>query len=386
MNTTTLLPRLRATAHQIVANVAELVACESPSHDVAATAACVELVGELGRELTGAAPTLRTIENRHHLLWRLGGPTRVLLVGHCDTVWPVGTIARWPFSVDGDRATGPGVFDMKAGLAQMFHALEALDDCSGITVLVTSDEEIGSPTSRALIEQEAAEARAALILEASADGAIKVARKGVSLYRLAVAGRAAHAGLEPESGVNATVEIAHQVLTLASWTDPTGGTTVTPTLLRGGTSTNTVPADAEVSVDVRVESQSEQLRIDTAIRAMRPQLPGATMTVHGGINRPPLSRHSSAALFALAGDVAERIGLPRPAGVAVGGASDGNFTAGIGTPTLDGLGAIGGHAHAEGEWASVRAMPDRAALLAALIDAIRDDRPIVGRNDAGSQE
>ncbi|MEO9009753.1 MAG: M20 family metallopeptidase [Nakamurella sp.] len=373
VNASALLPRLRSVRDRIVADVAELVACESPSDNVAAIAACVELVGELGRELTGAAPQLCTEGGRAHLLWRLGGPTQVLLVGHCDTVWPVGTVARWPFSIDGDRATGPGVFDMKAGLVQMFHALGVLDDLTGVTVLVTSDEEIGSPTSRALIEREAAGARAALVLEASADGALKVARKGVSLYQLAVRGRAAHAGLEPESGINASIELAHQVLSIAALADLSGTSTVTPTVLRSGNTSNTVPDHAEVSVDVRVETEMDQRRIDVAMHSLRPVLNGAQLAVHGGVNRPPLSKESSRELFALASRVAENMGIGPLRSASVGGASDGNFTAGVGTPTLDGLGAVGGHAHAEGEWASVRAMPDRAALLARLIDVVRTD-------------
>ncbi len=371
MNVATLLPRLRASRTRILDDVATLVTCESPSDDLAATSACAELVGEIGRELIGVTAQTHDIDGRRHLVWRCGGPTSVLLVGHCDTVWPLGTLARWPFSVDGDRATGPGVFDMKAGLAQMFHALAALDDLTGVTILVTTDEELGSPSSRALIETEAAGARAALILEASAAGAIKVARKGVSLYRLTAHGTASHAGLEPEAGVNASIEIAHQVLAVAALGDSGTGTTVTPTVLHGGRTTNTVPDSAEVAVDSRAASRAEQLRVDDALRALRPVLPGARLELVGGINRPPLDRGASAGLFTLAAAQAERLGLTPPGAASVGGASDGNFTAGVGTPTLDGLGAVGDHAHAEGEWASVSAMPDRAALLAALVDAVR---------------
>lgn len=351
-------------------DLADLVSCESPSDDLAATAACAELVADLGRDLIGQGPQRIESDGRSHLLWRCGGPTTVLLLGHCDTVWPLGTLSRWPFEVTGDRATGPGVFDMKAGLVQLFHALSVLDDLTGVSVLVTTDEELGSPSSRALIEQEAEGASAALVLEASADGALKTVRKGVSLYRLLVDGKAAHAGLEPEAGINASIELAHQVLAIADLADPGSTTTVTPTVLRSGRTSNTVPDAAELTVDVRAATEGEQHRVDAALRGLRPVLPGAGLRLTGGINRPPLAASSSSALFGLADRLARRMDLPPLASVSVGGGSDGNFTAGVGTPTLDGLGAVGQHAHAEGEWASLAALPDRAALVAALVAAI----------------
>lgn len=366
-----LLTRLRAQRPRIVDDVAAMVNCESPSDDIPATAACLELVAELARELTATQAEQVVIAGRPHLVWRGGGPTRVLLVGHCDTVWPIGTLARWPLAIDGDRATGPGIFDMKAGLAQLFHALAALEDRTGVTVLVTTDEEIGSPTSRELIEAEATGAAAAFVLEASADGAIKTGRKGVSLYELGIHGRAAHAGLEPAAGINATVEVAHQVLAIDALGDMATGTTVTPTVLRSGRTGNTVPDLATVAVDVRAETASEQRRVDAALRGLTPVLPGARLVLDGGVNRPPLDPTASGELFSLAVELAAEMGLPPLRAVTVGGASDGNFTAGVGTPTLDGLGAVGDHAHAEGEWVSVSAMPDRAALLAALIDRVR---------------
>ncbi len=370
----TLLPRLRAAQDRMVADVRALVGCESPSDDLAATSACLDVVAELTRERIADADarvTEHVIDGRRHLVWAFGGPTQVLLVGHCDTVWPLGTLDRWPFAVQGDRATGPGIFDMKAGLVQMIHALAALDDRTGVTMVVTSDEELGSATSRELIEREAAGARAAIVLEASAGGAVKTARKGASLYRLEVTGRAAHAGLEPEAGVNATVEAAHQILAIAALGDAAAGTTVIPTATRSGRTTNTVPDSASIAVDARATDRAEQRRVDEALRALTPVVAGAGLTLHGGINRPPLDRESSAGLFATAVRLATRLGLDPLRGVSVGGASDGNFTAGVGTPTIDGFGAVGDHAHAEGEWASVSAMSERAALLAALIDAVR---------------
>ncbi|MBN9610860.1 MAG: M20 family metallopeptidase [Actinobacteria bacterium] len=372
MNTTALLTLLQARRGRILDDTAALVNCESPSEDLEATAVCAEMVAELGNELLGVTANWYTAQGRPHLIWRCGGPTRVLLIGHCDTVWPSGTLARWPFSVEENRATGPGVFDMKAGLAQMFHGLSVLDDLTGVTVIVTTDEEIGSPTSRAVIEGLATGARAALVLEASLDGALKTVRKGASLYRLAIDGKAAHAGLEPEFGVNATVEAAHQILAIAEMGDAAAGTTVTPTIVRSGRTTNTVPDHAEIAVDVRAADRSDQFRVDRAMRALRPVVPGARLELDADVNRPPLTSEASAELFAVAASLADDMGLAPLRGVAAGGGSDGNFTAGVGVRTLDGLGAVGAHAHAEGEWASVADMPDRAALLAALVAAIRN--------------
>ena len=206
------------------------------------------------------------------------------------------------------------------------------------------------------------------MLEASADGgALKTARKGVSLYDVRVLGRAAHAGLEPELGVNATLELAHQALVVSALAEPARGTTVTPTVMRAGTTTNTVPAEGSFAVDVRVQTLAEQDRVDAALRSLRTVVPGASLEITGGPNRPPLDAAASAALFDRARLLAGRLGLPDLVAVAVGGASDGNFTAGVGTPTLDGLGAVGGGAHAADEHVLVEALPGRTALLAALV-------------------
>jgi glutamate carboxypeptidase len=289
---------------------------------------------------------------------------------HVDTVWPIGTTDRWPFAVVGDSATGPGAFDMKAGLVQGLHALSLLPDLTGVRVVITTDEEIGSPTSRGLIEDTSRGARAALVLEPSAAGALKSARKGVSMYQLVVTGRAAHAGLEPEKGVNAGLELAHQLLALEGLADPAAGTTVTPTLLSAGTTTNTVPARATVALDVRAVTEAEQQRVDLALHGLLPALPGAGLELLGGPNRPPLQPSASADLVMRARLLAEELGLPSLRDVAVGGGSDGNFTAGIGVPTLDGLGAVGDGAHAEGEHVVISAMPERAALVAALVQDV----------------
>lgn len=343
-----------------------LVAAESPSYDSAATAAAARLVDDLCRRHLGSRGSWVAVEGeRGHLVWSGGGEPRVVLVGHVDTVWPHGTTARWPFTVHEGRASGPGVFDMKAGLVQGVHALARLDDLTGVRFLVTTDEEVGSPTSRALVEDTARGARAALVLEPAANGAVKTARKGVSMYTLRVRGRAAHAGLEPERGANAAVELAHQVLAVGGL--GRDGTTVTPTVLSAGTTVNTVPAEASVAIDVRSFDPEEQRRVDEALRSLTPRTDGTSLELLGGINRPPLPPSAARDLYARARRVAEDLGMPPLAEIAVGGGSDGNVTAGIGVPTLDGLGAVGNGAHAEGEHVVVDAMPQRTALLAALV-------------------
>ena len=355
-----------------------LVECESPSSDLAAVARSADLVARVGAARLGVAPERIVLEGRTHLRWRLGArPSRVLLLGHHDTVWPLGSLAERPCTVEDGILRGPGCFDMKAGLVMAFHAAAGLD---GVTLLVTGDEELGSPSSRTLIEDEARRVSAALVLEASADGgALKTERKGVSLYDVCIVGRAAHAGLEPERGVNATLELAHQVLAIAALADPAAGTTVTPTASRAGGTSNTVPAAGSLAVDVRVRTLPEQERVDRAMRDLRPVLAGAVVDVHGGPNRPPLEAAASAALFVRASAVAARLGLPPLTSAAVGGASDGNFTAGVGTPTLDGLGAVGGGAHADDEHVVVDELYGRTALLRALVEELLELAPSTNR-------
>ncbi|GGO45518.1 glutamate carboxypeptidase [Streptomyces lasiicapitis] len=375
-------PRLSAQADHtpsldaMLADLEELVTCESYSADHAALARSAQVVAAQGRRLLGASPRTLVVEGVTHVQWTFGMP-RILLLGHHDTVWPTGSIRTHPWSVEQGVARGPGVFDMKAGLVQMFHALASLPSLDGLCVLVTGDEEIGSGTSRALIEDVARQCSATFVLEPSAPGgALKTSRKGTSLYEITVHGRAAHSGLEPEKGVNAATELAHQLLALQGVADTvsaaTGpGTTVTPTVMRAGTTSNTVPARAELSVDVRVPSPAAQEEVDRLIRALEPQLPGARLEIGGGPNRPPLDRDASRELFALAAGQAARLGLDPLLQMAVGGASDGNFTAGVGCPTLDGLGAVGDGAHADHEHVITAHMPDRTRLLAQLVGALR---------------
>jgi glutamate carboxypeptidase len=349
--------------------LADLVRCESPSGDVAALQRSAEAVAALGQRLTGRAPEVIADAGPTHLRWTFGaGPRRVLLVGHHDTVWPLGSLEDHPWSVADGVARGPGCLDMKAGLVQMFHALSVLEDTDGVTVLVNGDEEVGSRTSSGLIEEAARQSPAALVLEMAADdGAVKTARKGISLYEMQVSGRAAHAGLEPERGINASIEAAHLVLDIAELGDPALGTTVTPTLLRSGTAANVVPARATLAVDVRAASVTEQQRVDAALRRLSAVLPGAAVVAEPGPTCPPMEPAASAGLFATAQRVAALLGLEPLRGVAVGGASDGNRTAGVGTPTLDGLGAVGGGPHADREHVNTALMPERTALLAALV-------------------
>ncbi len=367
--------RLRHAATQLEAEMVDRLAAlvtresapDSPHH----LGSCADLLTRWGEQALGRPVQRVVVKGLPHLLWP-AADQRVLLLGHFDTVFPVGTIRSRPFAVRGDIATGPGVCDMKAGIVQMFAALRLVEDTSSVGVLLTCDEESGSVTSRPLIEREARRSAAVLVCEAATpDGHLKVARKGGSVYHLTVQGRAAHAGVEPRRGVNATVEVAHQVLALAELGATVGGgTSVTPTLLAAGTTTNTVPGSASLAVDVRAWTRNELERVDTAIRGLAPVLAQATLTVHGGINRYPMSPELARPLLELARSTARRLGIGDVEGAYAAGASDGNFTAALGVPTLDGLGAVGGGAHAADEYVRLDLMPERTALLAGLVDVL----------------
>jgi glutamate carboxypeptidase len=321
----------------------------------------------------GSAPSIVDGPAGPHVHWVGGGVPRVLIVGHHDTVFPLGTLAARPFMVADGKVTGPGVFDMKAGIVQAVHAVASLADASGIEILITSDEEVGSATSRALIEERALACGTVLVFEPSADGgAVKIARKGVGTFEVIVHGKASHAGLEPEKGVNSLVAAAELITTIATFGDPARGTTVTPTMASAGTAENVVPARTRVLVDVRVVEPDEKTRIESLMAGLSTTLPGATVEVLGGLNRPPMHESASATLFPVAERAAEVAGLPTLVGVAVGGGSDGNFTAALGVPTLDGLGAVGGGAHADHEHVFVDTIVDRARLTAALLSDLLD--------------
>ncbi|MGI5170969.1 M20/M25/M40 family metallo-hydrolase [Spirillospora sp. CA-253888] len=369
MSDTELLHAAHALQPTMLRRLERLVGCESPSDSPDALRSCAALLAPwLEAALDRPVDRVQT-GDRVHLLAAAREP-RILLLGHFDTVWPLGTLAGWPFSITDDVAVGPGVFDMKAGIVQLLAALELVRDSSHVSVLLTSDEEIGSATSRPLIEDQARRAGGVLVCEPSGDGgAPKIARKGIAGYRVEVRGKAAHAGLEPESGVNAGVELAHQILAIASLSGP--DTTVIPTVLAGGTTTNTVPELAHVRVEARSWTVEALAEVDRALSALTPRLPGARITVTGGIRRPPFERHAALALLARAEHAAATLGLELAAPVSSGGVSDGNLTAALGVPTLDGLGAVGGHAHGRGEHVRISTLPERAALLAALLAELR---------------
>ncbi|GAA1936046.1 M20 family metallopeptidase [Microbacterium aoyamense] len=343
-----------------------LVSIETPSGHAAGISAAYELVDEWLAPLLGPVRS-HTVDGVVHARWGAARP-RVLLLGHIDTVWPLGTIDRLPFALDGDRCTGPGVFDMKGGIVAMAAALALAGRTDDVGVLITGDEEVGSLTSRGLIESEASASEAVLVLEPSLGGAVKIARCGGSMYTLDVTGRAAHAGLEPWNGVNALVELAHQIIDVTTLADADLGTTVSPTVAHAGTVTNVIPEHATLRIDVRGWSVDELERVDRELRARVPVDSRARIDLSGGINRPPMEEHSSAALLALAREVTAALGDGELRAASVGGASDGNFTAALGVPTLDGLGPDGDGAHAEHEWASLASISQRARLVAGMID------------------
>lgn len=366
----------------LLSDLRRLVEVESPSSDLAAVAEGARTVADVVEQRLGRRPETIVEEGVTHLLLRLGGPTRVLLLCHQDTVWPLGTLERIPWSHQDGVLRGPGTFDMLTGLVMAVHACALLQEGSGpdaldgVTLLVTGDEEVGSTHSRELILQTAAGAAGVLVLEASADGgAVKVARKGAGRYRVELQGVAAHAGLEPERGVSALLELAAQLPRILELADPEAGTTVTPTTFSGGSTTNTVPAAATLDIDVRARSAAELERVDAGLHALRATQQGAQVRTTGGINRYPMERHHAAGLWQRYADACTAVGAPVPEAVAVGGASDGNFTAAAGVPTLDGLGAVGGGAHAEHEHALVDEIAPRTAVLAHLIEQLRDAGP-----------
>ena len=348
----------------------QLVETESPTGHREGISACFDLVDGWIAPVLGRSGTRHVIDGVEHLSWIAPRERGVLILGHMDTVWPVGTLERMPYLVDSGRASGPGTFDMKAGIVAAVSALEQLRGTSvleSVSLLFTGDEETGSLTSRPLIEAAALRSRAVLIGEPSLHGAVKVARRGAGIYRLDVTGHAAHAGLEPEKGVSAIAELAHQVLAIAALDDAAGGTSVTPTVARAGTTVNTVPEHAEVHVDVRAWTIDELERIDGLIRALEPANPRAHLTISGGINRPPLQRELAQPLYEAARDVAAELGHAPLEAKEVGGGSDGNFTAALGIPTLDGLGPLGDGAHASHEWVQLESIVERSAVLAGLI-------------------
>jgi glutamate carboxypeptidase len=355
----------------MIEHVKQFVNIESPSNEPEMLQRSAEFLAQVMTEVLGKAPQIIASEKGPHVHWKGSDNTKVLIVGHHDTVFPKGTVGKRGFSIDGDIARGPGIFDMKAGIIQAIYGLSEIREASGAEILITSDEEIGSYASRELIEARAKATGNVLVFEPSGNGdALKIARKGVGTFVVDIAGRASHAGLEPEKGINALMELAAQVQAIAAIAQPEIGTTVTPTIATAGTTENVVPAAAQITVDVRVNIVSEKTRVEAALAALQPTVAGATISVSGSINRPPMHESAATELYAVAQSVAAGIGITDLQGIAVGGGSDGNFTAAIGVPTLDGLGACGGGAHADTEYVNVSKMGERAALAAAITRAL----------------
>jgi glutamate carboxypeptidase len=354
-----------------------LVGLESPSTDKAAVDRCG---AELGARLEALGAEVVRIDGGprgdHIRADVAGSAARVLLLGHFDTVWPVGQLDRMPLREEGGRLYGPGVFDMKAGIGVAMLAVRALrelklPDAPHVTMLWTTDEEIGSGTSRAAIEACARDSRSVLVLEPSLPGgAAKTSRKGCTDFELTVHGVSAHAGLDPYKGASAIHELAHQIIAITALQNPARGITLNVGQVSGGSRTNVVADIARASIDVRVPTMEDAASVEQSLRGLRPRLPGTRLEIHGGAGRPPLERGPGVVrLYEVARDVARRLGQDLKEG-GTGGGSDGNFTAAIGVPTLDGLGPRGDGAHALHEHVEVSDLAWRAAFLAGLLGRI----------------
>ena len=367
---------------EIISTIRELVEIESPSDNKAAVDRVSEAVAHKFSRLGGEVRIHPAQDFGNHLQVDLPGNSSakpVLLLGHYDTVYTLGTLATMPCrTMDNDnKLTGPGVLDMKSGIALMIYALAALQDWHGalprpVTVLLVSDEEVGSDSSRAITESLANKAAAVLVLEPSygLQGAVKTARKGVGEYLVKVTGKASHAGLDFQKGVNSILELARQIEKISSFTELKKGLTVNVGIVSGGSRTNVVPAEASAQVDVRIARMKDAAGIDKKMRSLRPFNRKCKIEISGGINRPPMERTAGvAALYAQAVAIARDLGW-KLGEAAVGGGSDGNFTAGLGIPTLDGLGGVGDGAHAPHEHILISELPRRAALLAGLIEVV----------------
>jgi glutamate carboxypeptidase len=345
-----------------------LVELQSPSEDLAACRSVIALANEIAVAHIGVAAKIFDENGRPIFWWGAEEPSIVILT-HLDTVWPIDSfLPLWQVSQGGEQISGPGIFDMKTGFLQALYAIAEIPEAaSKIALIATTDEELGSKTSRDLIKRVSSSAEAVLVTEASLDGKVKVGRKGTSMYQITVTGRAAHAGLEPEKGINASTEIAAIVTALKGLENAELGTSVVPTTMRSGTTTNTVPALATLDIDSRSFTMAEMERVESALRSLKPIHPEAQITVVGGINRPPLELTSTASLYATFERVAKSLGLPEIGSASVGGASDGNFAAAAGAQVLDGLGAVGDGAHAPHEYILTSTIQPRIALLTAFI-------------------
>ena len=354
-----------------------LVAAESPSDVKAAVDGCVGLVAAHARTLGGRVKLHRqrefgdVLEARFGPRSRVGAAGRVLLLGHLDTVWPVGSLKTMPCRLNEGRLWGPGALDMKAGVAMALTALEMLTEAGSlgreIVLLLNSDEEVGSPVSRPITERLAGECAAVYVMEPAQGLACKTARKGTGDWRIEVHGVAAHAGVDFEKGISAIRELARVVETVSGWTDLRHGLTVSVGVAGGGTKTNVVPAEAWAAVDVRIARKADGPRMERRFAGLKAQDKRCTLTVTGGINRPPMERgRGTVRLYQRARSLAAELGFTLDE-ASTGGASDGNFTAALGVPTLDGLGAVGEGAHARHESVAVEHLAPRTALLAGLL-------------------
>jgi len=373
-----LLKHLRGELPAMLETLEAFVCCESPSTEKAAADRCAALIADVWRRAGGQIELREPKHRGTHLLITYSPSLnrsrgQLLVLGHYDTVYATGTLAKMPFRKACGRVFGPGVFDMKAGIVQALFALRALRELDPpvskrIVFLWTSDEEIGSESSRKLIEAEAKRSDAIFVLEPSLGplGLLKTARKGVGEAEIIVHGRASHAGLAPEKGVNAIHELALQIARIREWNDPLHGISANAGIVEGGTRTNVIPDHAKAVIDLRARRIADMQTIEKRLHALQPILSGARVEVNGGFSRVPLERKHSAALFRRAQSLAKQMGL-KVGECTAGGGSDGNFTAALGIPTLDGCGAVGDGAHSPGEYILAKTMPERAALLAAML-------------------
>ena len=369
---------LRRHEAEMLRDIQELVELESPSSDKRAVDRLGEVLARRFQSM-GAHVHLHNTQNfGNHLQADFPGIEHkpVLLLGHIDTVWDLGTLAKMPYRIADDRIWGPGVLDMKAGIVMAIHAIQLLKQNSElprpVTILLNTDEEVGSESSRPITETIAANSEAVFVLEPAQglDGALKTARKGVGDYYIKVTGKAAHAGVDFESGANAIRELARQIERISEFTDLSRGLTVNVGVVKGGTRGNVVPAEAEAEVDVRVERMNDAQELDRKFRSLTVTDSRCKLTVTGGVNRPPMERTEKiAALFQRARSHAAELGFTVEE-KSTGGGSDGNFTAALGIPTLDGLGAVGEGAHAMHESILLKHLAPRTALLARLIGAV----------------
>jgi len=365
----------------LLETIEALVRLESPTTDKAAVDRCGRSLAARLVDIGARVTRVESAVAGDHLLAEIGaGDRQVLLLGHFDTVWPVGQLERMPLKREAGRLYGPGTFDMKAGLAIGLLAARALIESGGglrarLVMLWTTDEEVGSQTSRAVIEDRAQRSEAVLVLEPSLPGgAVKTSRKGCGQFELDVRGVSAHAGIEPGKGASAVHELAHQIVAIERLQDLARGVSVNATVVAGGSRANVIPDRATATVDVRVPTMADAARIEAAFRGLTPRLRGTSVDVAGGLNRPPLERSPGVAwLYELARGVARELGRDLEEG-GTGGGSDGNFTGALGVPTLDGLGAIGEGAHALHEHVEMASLPWKAALVAGLITRVLEPR------------